>query len=221
MKQSAITLQHLTVAYHNKIVLWDVNASIERGTLTAIIGPNGAGKTTLLKSIVGLIQPLAGTVQVFGKPLAIAKKEIAYIPQRALVDWDFPLHVIDLVLMGCYGSLGWFKRPGKKEYAQAEQALESVGMLAHKDCHIGQLSGGQQQRLFIARALMQDPLCYILDEPFNGIDATTEALILNLLSKLRSNGKTIIVVHHDLQTVQSYFDWALLLNTTAIACGPN
>lgn len=215
---SAIVINHLTIAYKEKPVLWDVNASIEQGVLLAIVGPNGAGKTTLLKAMVGLIKPLAGSINFFGNP--VDKATIAYVPQRSSIDWDFPLHVIDLVLMGCYRNLGWFSRPGKKEYMAAYQALERVGMKEYAHVPIGQLSGGQQQRVFIARALLQDAPCYLLDEPFNAIDSTTEHLITQLLQELCAAGKTIVVVHHNLHAVQNYFNWVLLLNTTAIACGP-
>lgn len=218
--KNALTISNLTIAYQGEPVLSEVNASIDAGVLLAIIGPNGAGKTTLLKSMIGLIKPANGTIALFGKPIQTMRKKIAYVPQRASVDWDFPIQVIDVVVMGCYGQLGWFARPGKAEYARARMALERVGMLAFSDRPICHLSGGQQQRVFIARALMQDAECYLLDEPFNGIDTTTEHLVLQLLQELRDMGKTIVVVHHDLHTVQSYFDWALLLKKSALACGP-
>lgn len=218
--KNALTISHLTVAYQGDPVLSHVHASIDTGVLLAIIGPNGAGKTTLLKSMIGLIKPQTGNISLFGKPIENMRKQIAYVPQRASVDWDFPIHVIDVVIMGCYGKLGWFSRPGKTEYAQAHVALERVGMQAYANRPINQLSGGQQQRVFIARALMQDAQCYLLDEPFNGIDTGTEHVILQLLQELRDQGKIIIVVHHDLHTVQTYFDWALLLNKSTIECGP-
>lgn len=219
-KKNALTISNLSVAYHGVPVLTQVNASISAGVLLAIIGPNGAGKTTLLKSIIGLIKPTIGTIEFFGKPIQSMSKNIAYVPQRASVDWDFPIQVIDVVVMGCYAKLGWFARPGKAEYARAQSMLERVGMQQFAQRPICQLSGGQQQRVFIARALMQEAECYLLDEPFNGIDTTTEHIILQLLQELRDAGKTIIVVHHDLHTVQSYFDWALLLKKSTLACGP-
>lgn len=217
---SAIELYNLTIAYDNKTVLHNICATIPRAVMLAIIGPNGAGKTTLLKYLVGLIKAHSGTTLIFNQPHHQMRSAIAYVPQRSSVDWDFPLHAIDVVLMGCYARLGWFARPGKSEYTAAYACLERVGMLQQAQTPISQLSGGQQQRLFIARALLQDAPLYLLDEPFNGIDATTEQIILTLLQELRNNGKTVVIVHHDLHTVQSYFDWTLLINNSNAACGP-
>ncbi len=215
----AIEVEDLTVAYHEKPVLWDVDIKIPKGVLLAIVGPNGAGKSTLLKSILGLVKPAAGTVLVFGEPYDKQRKRLAYVPQRGSVDWDFPTTALDVVMMGRYGHLGWFRRPGKKEKEQSFEALKKVGMLDLSSRQISQLSGGQQQRVFLARALVQEADIYILDEPFAGVDTTTEKAIISLLQTLRKNGKTVIVVHHDLQTVKEYFDWVMLLNVRKIALG--
>lgn len=216
----AIQVDDLTVAYGEKPVLWDIDLSVPKGILMAIVGPNGAGKTTMIKSIMGLIQPVAGQVLVFGKPLKEQRNRVGYVPQRTSVDWDFPTTVMDTVLMGQYGGLGWFKRPGAKQKERAVAALEKVGMQDFHNRQISQLSGGQQQRVFLARALGQNADIYIMDEPFQGVDATTERAIVAILQELRAADKSVIVVHHDLQTVPEYFDWATLLNVRRIASGP-
>ena len=216
----AIEVDDLTVAYHQKPVLWDIDLKIPHGVLMAIVGPNGAGKSTLIKSIMNLVDPLAGTIRINGEPYENQKKKIAYVPQRGSVDWDFPTKVLDVVMMGTYGKLGWIKRPGKKEKDQAIDALRKLEMLDFKDRQISQLSGGQQQRVFLARALVQDADIYFMDEPFQGVDATTEVAIIKLLKELKEQGKTVIVVHHDLDTVPEYFNWVLLLNVKVLACGP-
>ncbi len=216
----AIQVDDLTVAYNYKPVLWDIDLAIPEGVLMAIVGPNGAGKSTLIKSILGIIKPIAGTVKVFGKPYKKQVDKVAYVPQKGSVDWDFPTTALDVVMMGTYGSLGWIKRPGSKEKKQSLEALEKVGMLAFKNRQISQLSGGQQQRVFLARALVQNASIYLMDEPFQGVDATTEIAIINILKELRKAGKTLIVVHHDLQTVPEYFDWVTFLNVKGIASGP-
>lgn len=216
----AIHVEDLTVAYREKPVLWDVDLSIPKSVLLAIVGPNGAGKTTLIKSILGLLKPVAGRVEIFGKPYEQQRDTVAYVPQRRSVDWDFPTNVLDVVMMGLYGTLGWFRRPGKKERQMALEALDKVGMRDFANRQISELSGGQQQRVFLARALVQDAEIYLMDEPFQGVDATTERAIVNILQELRSAGKTVAVVHHDLQTVTDYFDWVMLLNVRRIACGP-
>jgi manganese/zinc/iron transport system ATP- binding protein len=216
----AIEIEDLTVAYREKPVLWDVDLKIPQGVLLAIVGPNGAGKTSLLKSILGLVKIAAGTILVFGKPYAEQRKRIAYVPQRGSVDWDFPTTALDVVTMGRYGHLGWFKRPGKMEEEMAKEALRKVGMQDFSHRQISQLSGGQQQRVFLARALVQQADIYIMDEPFAGVDTTTEKAIIALLQDLRKSGKTVIVVHHDLQTVKDYFDWVMLVNVRKIALGP-
>ncbi len=218
--QPAIRLDDLTVAYRDNPVLWDFVLEVPPGVLMAIVGPNGAGKTTLIKAIMGLIKPVAGQVAIFGRPYEKQRRLVGYVPQRASVDWDFPTVVLDVVTMGRYGELGWVRRPRKKDRDLAFEALEEVGLsdLAHRQ--ISQLSGGQQQRVFLARALVQDALIYLMDEPFQGVDAVTERSIVALLQELRRRGKTVVVVHHDLQTVSEYFDWVTLLNVRRIASGP-
>ena len=217
--QIALSIKDLTVAFDKKPVLWDIDLDIPKGALTAIVGPNGAGKSTLLKAALNLIKPTAGRVDVFGHPLNRQQSMIAYIPQRNSVDWDFPTNVMDVVLMGTYGDLGWIKRPGKKEKDRAYEALKKVGMETFLDRQISQLSGGQQQRVFLARALVQNAAIYIMDEPFVGVDAVTEKAIVQLLKELRDQQKTVIVVHHDLQTIEEYFDWVFLINVRQIAFG--
>ncbi len=218
--QAAIEVRDLTVAYRERPVLWDIDLTVPSGVLMAIVGPNGAGKTTLIKAILNLVVPSAGQVRIFGKPYASAKSFVGYVPQRGSVDWDFPANVLDVVLMGLYGKLGWVRRPGRAERARSLEALKQVGMdhLAHRQ--ISQLSGGQQQRVFLARALVQDATVYFMDEPLQGVDATTEQAIIALLRNLRLRGKTVVVVHHDLQTVSAYFDEVMLLNVRRIASGP-
>ncbi len=218
--QFAIQVTDLTVAYKDKPVLWDVDLEVPDGILMAIVGPNGAGKTTLIKAILGLIEPAAGQVLIQGSSYKEQRHLVGYVPQRGSVDWDFPTTVIDVVMMGRYGSLGWFKRPGKSERSAAMEALEKVGMAAFAERQISQLSGGQQQRVFLARALVQDASIYFMDEPFQGVDAVTERAIIVLLQELRASGKTVVVVHHDLQTVPDYFDWVMLINVRRVASGP-
>lgn len=219
-KQLAVEVTDLTVAYEEKPVLWDVDVTAPAGTLMAIVGPNGAGKTTLIKAILGLASAAAGQVLIYGQPYSEQRRLVGYVPQRGSVDWDFPTSVLDVVMMGRYGALGWFKRPGRREREQALAALDKVGMAAYANRQISQLSGGQQQRTFLARALVQEAQVYFMDEPFQGVDATTERAIVDLLKELRAAGRTVIVVHHDLQTVPEYFDWVTLLNVRRIACGP-
>ncbi len=215
----AIEVEHLTVAYQDTPVLWNVSVSIPQGVLLGIIGPNGAGKTTLIKSILKLIQPVSGAIKILGGTYESNRRKIAYVPQRTTVDWDFPINVIDVVLMGRYGHIGWFNRPGKTDMDLVYQALEKLKLLDLAKKPIGQLSGGQQQRVFLARALVQNADIYLLDEPFIGVDMVTEKIIINLLKDLRLQGKTIAVVHHDLQTLAEYFDWLLLLNKKCVAFG--
>jgi manganese/zinc/iron transport system ATP- binding protein len=216
----AIEVEDLTMAYGEKPVLWDIDLHVPQGTLMAIVGPNGAGKTTLIKAILGLLKPAAGRVLIYGRPYDEQRKLVGYVPQRGSVDWDFPTSVLDVVMMGRYGNLGWLRRPGQKEKEMALEALEKVGMSKYAHRQISQLSGGQQQRTFLARALVQDAQVYFMDEPFQGVDATTERAIVALLKELREAGKTVVVVHHDLQTVPEYFDWVTLLNVRRIASGP-
>jgi manganese/zinc/iron transport system ATP- binding protein len=217
---AAVLVQDLTVAYKEKPVLWDIDLKIPKGVLLAIVGPNGAGKTTLLRSIMGLLKPAAGSVRIFGQSIKQQKHNIGYMPQRGNVDWDFPTNALDVVMMGRYGRLGWFKRPGKHEKTLALEALDRVGMADFADRQLNQLSGGQQQRVFLARALIQDAEIYFMDEPFVGVDAVTEKTIIQLLKELRNQSKTVVVVHHDLQTLTDYFDWVSLLNVRQIASGP-
>jgi manganese/zinc/iron transport system ATP- binding protein len=216
----ALQVADLTVAYNEKPVLWDIDLDVPSGILMAIVGPNGAGKTTLIKTILGLLDAAAGEVKIYGRSYKEQRKLVGYVPQRGSVDWDFPTSVLDVVMMGRYGQLGWFRRPGAEERKIATDALEKVGMAAFAGRQISQLSGGQQQRVFLARALAQDAQVYFMDEPFQGVDATTERAIVSLLQALRQAGKTVIVVHHDLQTVPEYFDWVTLLNVRRIASGP-
>lgn len=216
----AVEVTDLTVAYHQRPVLWDVDVTVPAGKLMAILGPNGAGKTTLIRAILGLVPTAAGQVLIHDRPYARQRGLVGYVPQRGSVDWDFPTTVFDVVLMGRYGSLGWIRRPGKTEKDMALAALEKVGMADYRDRQISQLSGGQQQRVFLARALVQEARVYFMDEPFQGVDARTERAIVELLKELRAQGRTVIVVHHDLQTVADYFDWVTLLNVRRIASGP-
>lgn len=219
-ERTAVKIDDLTVAYNYKPVLWDVDLVVPEGVLMAIVGPNGAGKSTLIKAILGIIKPIAGSISIFGKPYHRQRKMVAYVPQKGSVDWDFPTTAFDVVLMGTYGRLGWIKRPGTEEKKIALECMEKVGMLPYRNRQISQLSGGQQQRVFLARALAQDASIYFMDEPFQGVDATTEVAIINILKELRKAGKTVIVVHHDLQTVPEYFDWVTFLNVKRIATGP-
>ncbi|MBH38346.1 manganese ABC transporter ATP-binding protein [bacterium] len=218
--ECSVIVQDLTVAYKEKPVLWDIDLKIPKGVLLAIVGPNGAGKTTLLRSIMGLIKPAAGNVSIFGQSIKKQKNTIGYMPQRGSVDWDFPTDALDVVMMGRYGHLGWFRRPTKADKKLALDALDRVGMLDFSDRQLNQLSGGQQQRVFLARALVQDADLYFMDEPFVGVDAVTEQAIIGLLKELRNQSKTVVVVHHDLQTLSDYFDWVSLLNVRQIAYGP-
>ncbi|MBP6892325.1 metal ABC transporter ATP-binding protein [Candidatus Babeliales bacterium] len=220
ISKNIISVKDLTVVYHEKPVIWDLDLQIPQGSMCGIIGPNGSGKTTLLKSILGIITPITGTIKIFDEPFNKQKHHIAYVPQRNSVDWTFPVSVHDVVMMGRYGKLSWWQRPTKKDFEITAWALEQVLMTPFQDRHISQLSGGQQQRVFLARALTQQADIFMLDEPFAGIDMVTEQLILKLLKTLQSQGKTIVVVHHDLATVQQYFDWTFLMNVKHIACGP-
>lgn len=215
-----VVVEDLTVAYRQKPVLWDVDINLPLGVMAAVVGPNGAGKSTLLKAMLDQVPIAAGKVSIFGKPFRDVRKRIGYVPQRSSVDWDFPTTVLDVVMMGAYANLGWFRRPGKKEKADARSALEKVGMQDFWNRQISELSGGQQQRVFLARALVQDAELYVMDEPFQGVDAATERAIVDILKELKSRGKTLLVVHHDLQTVPEYFDWVILLNVRTIGAGP-
>ena len=215
----AIEVNDLTVAYREQPVLWDVDMAVPEGVLMAIVGPNGAGKTTMIKAILDLIPKAAGEVLIHGKSYKQNRKLVAYVPQRGTVDWDFPTSVLDVVMMGRYGALGWLRRPGRAEKDAALAALEKVGMTDFAHRQISQLSGGQQQRVFLARALVQDARVYLMDEPFQGVDARTERAIVDVLQDLRAAGDTVVAVHHALQTVPEYFDWVALLNVRRIAAG--
>ncbi len=216
----SLSVEDLSVNYEKTAVLFDINLTLPQGALVGIIGPNGAGKSTLLKAIMGIIHPLSGKVEFFGQTLKKSREKIAYVPQRSSVDWDFPITALDLVLMGSYGRLGGIKWTNEKDKREAMEALKMVEMEGFAGRQIGELSGGQQQRLFIARAFLQKADLYLLDEPFAGIDIATETALMSLFKTLRNQGKTVVVVHHDLSSAQAYFDWIILLNTCLIACGP-
>ena len=220
MSNFPLSINDLTVAYHEKPVLWDIDLHVPAGVLAAIVGPNGAGKSTLIKATLGLLPIAAGTVTMWGQPYKEARLRVGYVPQRSSVDWDFPTDALDVVMMGTYGQLGWLKRPGKAQHDQAMHCLEQVGMADFAGRQISQLSGGQQQRVFLARALAQNAELYLMDEPFVGVDAVTERTIVTLLGELRSQGKTVICVHHDLESAPEYFDWVALLNVRLIEAGP-
>lgn len=220
MSPIAIEVHNLTVSYNRKPVLWDVDFKLPQGKIIGIVGPNGSGKTTLLKTIMGLLKPDSGYTEIFGQPLDAVRERVAYVPQRESVDWDFPASVMDIVQMGRYRKRNLFRRLSRDDKRMATEALEKVDMLAFANRQIAQLSGGQQQRVFIARSLAQQADIYLMDEPFVGVDAATEARILALLADMRAAGKTVVIIHHDLQTAQSFFDWIVLLNTRMVACGP-
>lgn len=209
---NAIEIRNLTVAYGENIALENLNLDVEAESLMALVGPNGAGKSTLIKTILKFLKQITGEIKINGKTLA-------YVPQRNSVDWDFPTTLFDVVEMGCYGRVGLFKRVNKEEKQKVLKAIEQVGMLDFKDRQISELSGGQQQRAFIARALVQEADIYLMDEPFQGVDSTTEKSIVDILKKLKSEGKTLIVVHHDLQTVPTYFETVTFINKNVIASG--
>ena len=215
-----LDVHDMTVAYNRRPVLWNVDLTIRKPGLTAIVGPNGAGKSTLIRSVMGLVPMVSGTVTVLGGSVKQQRKRIGYVPQRGSVDWDFPISVFETVLMGTFGSLGWIRRPGKNQKQLASQCLERVGMQDFAGRQIGQLSGGQQQRVFLARALAQEAELYFMDEPMAGVDAATERIVFDLLKSLSEEGRTIVVVHHDLRTVSEYFDDVVLLNVRIVASGP-
>ena len=218
--ESPVSVHDLTVAYHRKPVLWDIDLDIPEGKLIAIIGPNGAGKSTLIKAVMDIVPKASGRVMIYGKPFKRQRKIVAYVPQRESVDWDFPIDALGVVMMGRYGTIGWCKPLRKRDREKALDALGRVGMADYATRQISQLSGGQQQRVFLARALAQESQIYFMDEPFASVDAATERAIVQVLADLRSAGKTIIVVHHDLQTVRDYFDHVILLNMRVVAHGP-
>lgn len=216
----AIDIKDLYVSYGDNEVLKDISVSLDTGKLVGIVGPNGAGKSTLIKAILGLVPIDRGEIKIYGKPLDEMRKKIAYVPQRSNIDWDFPILVKDTVLLGTYPKLGLFRRPGKKERKLAMECLEKVGMEEYADRQISELSGGQQQRVFLARSLAQEADCFFLDEPFVGVDVSSERVIIDILEELRNQGKTVFVVHHDLIKVKDYFDDIILLNKDLIGAGP-
>lgn len=218
--KTAIETHNLTVAYNRRPVLWDIDFQVPEGQLIGVLGPNGSGKTTLLKSIMGLVQPSSGYARLFGQSLDEVRSRISYVPQRESVDWDFPISVREVALMGRYRKNKLLGRLSKEDHRLADEALEKVDMLPFADRQIAQLSGGQQQRVFVARALAQQADLYLMDEPFAGVDAASEEAILTLLRDMKQAGKTVLIVHHDLHTAHQFFDWMVLLNTRLIKCGP-
>lgn len=220
VRNPALEIHDLTVSYNKKPVLWGIDLSVPKGTITGIVGPNGAGKSTLIKAIMGLLPLSSGYSRIFDQELDQVREKVSYVPQRESVDWDFPASVLDVVLMGRYAKIGLMKRLRKADIEAAHFALSQVGMEKFKKRQISQLSGGQQQRVFIARALAQQADIYFMDEPFAGVDAATEKAIIQLLKKIAEDGKTVVVVHHDLQSVSTYFDWIILLNLRLVASGP-
>lgn len=219
-EKNPLSIHAMTVAYHQKPVLWDVDYDAPLGALIAIVGPNGAGKSTLMKACLGIIPKSSGAVEFWGQSYNSERLRIGYVPQRESVDWDFPISALEVVTMGRYGKLGWLKRVKKSDRELAKNYLEQVGLSDFANRQINQLSGGQQQRVFLARALAQEAELYFMDEPFAGVDAATESTIVALLKKMQQDGKTVICVHHDLTTVPEYFDQVLLLNTRVISAGP-
>ncbi len=217
---SPILIEDVTVAYHRRPVLWNIDYQAPSGKLIAIVGPNGSGKTTLIKAALDLVPRAAGQVLFFGEPYGQQRHRVGYVPQRTSVDWDFPVSALDVVAMGMYRKIGWLRPVSRKYREAAKQALDRVGMVDFANRQINQLSGGQQQRVFLARALAQNANLYFMDEPFAGVDAATERAIVDILRQLRESGKTVIAVHHDLQTVHEYFDEVVLLNMRLIAAGP-
>jgi len=218
--RSPLSIDDVTVAYNRRPVLWDVDYDAPPASLVGVIGPNGAGKSTLIKAVLGLVPLASGRIEIFGRPAKQQRRRVGYVPQRESVDWDFPVSALDVVLMGRYGRIGWFKRIGRSHRAAALNALEQVGLADLATRQISQLSGGQQQRVFLARALAQEADLYLMDEPFAGVDAATERTIVDILRRLRAEGKTCLVVHHDIQSVREYFDHVLLLNMRIVAAGP-
>ncbi len=215
-----VEFHDLTVSYDKKPVLWNIDMTLPRGALIGIIGPNGAGKSTLIKSAMGLLPLASGYVRLFDRPLDEVRQRVSYVPQRETVDWDFPTSVFDVVLMGRYARLGLLKRPRREDRRIARECLQKVGMEAFAKRQISQLSGGQQQRVFLARALAQEADLYFMDEPFSGVDAATESAILSILQEMTAQHKTVVVVHHDLQSAAEFFDWIVLLNMRLVASGP-
>lgn len=220
VENPVLELHDITVTYHKKPVLWDIDLTLPAGSIIGVIGPNGAGKSTLIKAMMGLVPLSSGHVKIFDQDLDKVRSKVSYVPQKESVDWDFPASALDVVLMGRYGKLGLFTRPRKADREVAMECLRQVDMNEYANRQISQLSGGQQQRVFLARALAQEADLYFMDEPFAGVDAATEKAIVNLMKTMSKQGKTVVVVHHDLQSAREYFDWAVLLNLRLIASGP-
>ncbi len=220
VENPVVELHDITVTYHKKPVLWDIDLTLPSGAIIGIIGPNGAGKSTMIKAIMNLVELSSGYVKLFDKTLDQVRSRVSYVPQKESVDWDFPASVLDVVLMGRYGKMGLFTRPRKADKEVSMECLRQVDMVEYANRQISQLSGGQQQRVFLARALAQEADLYFMDEPFSGVDAATERAIIDLMKTMSKQGKTVVVVHHDLQSAREYFDWAVLLNLRLIASGP-
>ncbi len=218
--EPVVEVHDLIVSYGQNPVLWNVDLTLPSGTLVGVLGPNGAGKSTLIKAIMGLVEANSGYVKLFDQELNRIRGKVSYVPQRESVDWDFPASALDIVMMGTYQKLGLFKRPGKKEKALALDCLEKVNMKAFAHRQISELSGGQQQRVFIARALAQEADIYFMDEPFAGVDMSTEKALVQLFREMTAQGKTVVVVHHDIYSAGKYFDWLIMLNMHLIASGP-
>ena len=216
----AVEIEDMTVVLGERTALCDLDVIVPQGCLSAVVGPNGAGKTTLIRTVVGLIRPISGRIAVLGETFSKTCKRVAYVPQRSGLDWDFPATVHDVALMGTHLSIPWWKALSGKEREKAAAALDAVGLLSLRDRPISNLSGGQQQRVLLARALAQEPELFLLDEPFQGVDAASEHAIMATLTRLRNSGKTIVVVHHDLHSVAEQFDRVILLNVRKIADGP-
>lgn len=215
----AIAIDNLTIYYQSNPILWEISTAIPSGKIVAIVGPNGAGKSTLLKSLIGILEPFSGSITIFGKKFLSIREKVAYVPQRESIDWDFPITVKEVVLMGRYHKLGLFRWVRASDERAADEFMELLDIAHLKDRQIGELSGGQQQRVFIARALIQDADLYLLDEPFTGVDIATENLMIDLFKKLQQKGKTLVIVHHDLESLEKIFDWVILLNNRLIAQG--
>ncbi|QDV63864.1 metal ABC transporter ATP-binding protein [Crateriforma conspicua] len=215
-----LSVDDLTVAYHRKPVIWDVGFDLPAGSLVGVIGPNGAGKSTLLKAIMDLVPRASGRVRVFGDTYKHQRSRVGYVPQRETVDWDFPVDALEVVTMGLYRQIGWCMPVRKKHRRAAMDALEQVGIPHLAKRQISQLSGGQQQRTFLARALVQNADLYLMDEPFAAVDAATERAIVEILRQMKALQKTVVVIHHDLQTVADFFDYVVLLNMRVVAHGP-
>lgn len=221
LAETVCRTENLTVAYRNRIALNSVTLSVPRGVVMGIVGPNGAGKSTLIQAMLQIVKPIAGTVEFFAsQPLKEIRGRIGYMPQSTSVDWDFPCSALDVVTMGTYGSLGWCKRPGKRERARALASLEQLNLLHLAHRQIGQLSGGERQRVFLARTLVQNPDLLFMDEPLQGVDAKSEESIVEILHTLQKEQKTVLLVHHDLRTLTQYCDWVALINQRLIASGP-